>query len=343
MVKVAQDSDNFWGKAVQALHKFNSTFATVEKKPNDPVVLRKAVTAIRKLVDINIWVDKCLTKERYADFLESARTIYRLSQDKNAEPAALLAGIEGYKAAVQRALNSSASESFTYQGFKVVNEQRFSEELCRKVLQGLDYLKALFKKRGVVNLIEDGISRVVLVNDANATAYFHNGTREMVISVEEITKGSARILDDFINETILHEFGHYVHRNYIRGEAEEAWNEPWGDLPSLADPRTPRGPNNKRKEQLDPLEIVTEYGKVDKYEDFAETFVVFMSAPEKLTPTANFRMQRALSLSGLYGKPVMRLSSDSILRVASRFARSLVPPPMADTMTLSQKRKYTSP
>jgi hypothetical protein len=50
---------------------------------------------------------------------------------------------------------------------------------------------------------------------------------------------------------------------------------------------------------LDPLEIVTDYGKQDKFEDFAETFMLFMVAPEKLTPTTKFRMQRALSLSGL--------------------------------------------
>jgi hypothetical protein len=317
MVMSAQGSDDFWEKAVQELHKFNSVYAAVEKKPNDPVVLRKSVTAISKLVNFQVWVKKCLTKESYADFLEAAKDIFRLTKDKSAAPSALLAGIEAYKMASQRALDSAAPESFTYQGFKVINKQHFADELCRKALQGLDYLKALFKKRGVINMIESGVARVVLVNDANATAYFHSGTREMVISVEEITKGSARILDDFANETILHEFGHYVHRNYITGEAEEAWNSPWGDLPSLADPRTPKRPDNKRQEQLDPLEIVTEYGKVDKYEDFAETFVVFMAAPEKLTPTAKFRMQRALSLSGLYGKPVLRLST-SILRVASR-------------------------
>ena len=118
----------------------------------------------------------------------------------------------------------------------------------------------------------------------------------------------------------LHEFGHYVHRNFITGEAREAWEAPWEGLPSLADPSNRHQQSDpKRKEQLDPLEIVTEYGKTDKYEDFAETFMVFMAAPEKLTPMAKFRMQRALSLSGLYGKPVMHLANDLTSRVVARF------------------------
>jgi hypothetical protein len=61
------------------------------------------------------------------------------------------------------------------------------------------------------------------------------------------------------------------------------------------------------EEALEKLQIVSDYGKTNEKEDFAETFVAFVGAPEKLTDTSKFRMQRALSLSGLYGKPVMRL------------------------------------
>ena len=104
---------------------------------------------------------------------------------------------------------------------------------------------------------------------------------------------------------VIHEIGHYIHRVYIKGEAEQAWNEPWKDLKTLARPGETPEPN--RDQILDPLGIPTEYGKVDRYEDFAETFMLFMIQPERLSPTATYRMQRALSLSGLYGKPVMRL------------------------------------
>jgi hypothetical protein len=61
-------------------------------------------------------------------------------------------------------------------------------------------------------------------------------------------------------------------------------------------------------EAKESLGIVSEYGKTDKYEDFAETFRAWMIKPSALTDQAKYRMQRTLSLSGLYGKPIMRLS-----------------------------------
>jgi hypothetical protein len=69
------------------------------------------------------------------------------------------------------------------------------------------------------------------------------------------------------------------------------------------------------------LEAVSDYGGINKDEDFAETFVAFLAAPEKLTPTAKFRMQQTLSISGLYGKAVVRLAqeADIIKAVVQRY------------------------
>lgn len=72
------------------------------------------------------------------------------------------------------------------------------------------------------------------------------------------------------------------------------------------------GTNDKELAALiDALEIPTEYGKTDREEDFAETFVVFMQNPGDLSPTATLRMQQALALSGLYNKQVLRLASEA--------------------------------
>jgi hypothetical protein len=65
---------------------------------------------------------------------------------------------------------------------------------------------------------------------------------------------------------------------------------------------------------LDALQAPTEYAKTNEREDFAESFVAFMAAPDKLSDVAKYRMQRALSLSGLYGKPIMRLSKNKDAR-----------------------------
>lgn len=63
-------------------------------------------------------------------------------------------------------------------------------------------------------------------------------------------------------------------------------------------------------EAKDKLGIVSDYGRTNEREDFAEAFVAFMIAPEKLTQEAKFRMQRALSLSGLYGKHVVHFARE---------------------------------
>jgi predicted SprT family Zn-dependent metalloprotease len=307
--KRAYQEQNHWEGAADDLAKFNGLYAQVRKKPKDEKVLRKAINTASKFMGLAIWRRKCLEDDpSYAPLFAAEKEVYTLAKNKGASAEALLAGLEHFEAAAQRAIDSTAPEKFNYQGFEVRNPQRFGDLACRRILGGVDYLVALFKKRGVEKLIGAGVARIILVYDAEVIAHFNSGTRELVLGVGQMLKGhAARILDDFTNETILHEFGHYVHRVYLTGEAREAWNEPWGDLPSLANPRAiqPRD----RQQRIDPLEIVTDYGQVDQFEDFAETFVVFMDAPEMLTPTAKFRMQRALSLSGLYGKPVMRLAT----------------------------------
>jgi 2'-5' RNA ligase len=80
---------------------------------------------------------------------------------------------------------------------------------------------------------------------------------------------------------------------------------------------------------LEALQVPTEYAKTNEREDFAESFVAFMAAPGRLSEMGKFRMQRALSLSGLYGKPLMRLSRDekvAAARVAKSFTLNLGDP-----------------
>jgi hypothetical protein len=78
---------------------------------------------------------------------------------------------------------------------------------------------------------------------------------------------------------------------------------------------------------INALEVPTDYARSDADEDFAESFVAFLANPERLSDKARFRMQRTLSLSGFYGRPIMRvaqrwLSANSI--GAQRFKSRLV-------------------
>lgn len=312
-----------WEEAVADLRQFNSLHQQAEKKPNDVATLQKVCKGINNLLKVYVWAKKCLDAPTFDNFQAASRVMSKAVRDKVSDVEQLRGAIETYKAAVQRAVDATAPERFTYHGFPVLNEERFSDELCRKTLAGVDFLKAMFKRRGVVNLLEHGCKRINLVLDAEGSAYFHAGTRELTLSVTDLAKERpGRFVDTFVGETVLHEFGHFIHRNFITGEAAAAWDDPWEGLGSMADPANRYNKDPKRDERLAPLEIPTDYGKVDKYEDFAETFMLFIAAPERLSRTATFRMQRALALSGLYGKPVMRLSSDDRIgmRVAARYA-----------------------
>ncbi len=305
----------YWPAAEAALAKLQDLVAKATKKPTEPNI-RKALNFAYKNYDISIWVGKCLTEDEDEKFLVQRRALSQVMKNKSAPLETLQEMLERYVASVRIALQSAAPANFVYSGFQISNPERFGDRLARQVLDGLDYLRALFKKRGVVKFIDQDIARVVLTSDTRSgEAYFHAGTRELMISVPRLLKEqSARVLEGVgrVGETLLHEFGHYIHRVYIKGEAEAAWNAPWKGVPSLANPHEIQLPEPKRRERLDPLEIPTDYGKTDMYEDFAETFMLFMAEPQKLSTTARFRMQQALSLSGLYGKSVMRLAQQVV-------------------------------
>jgi hypothetical protein len=60
---------------------------------------------------------------------------------------------------------------------------------------------------------------------------------------------------------------------------------------------------------LDALGIPSTYGKTNLREDFAETFVLFIVSPDRLSETARWRMGRTLGMSASLGTPVVRVSS----------------------------------
>jgi hypothetical protein len=347
--------------------------------------------------------------------------------------------LDAYRDALQGVVNATAPAMFTYQGFKVENKQHMGDAFCRRMLEGVDYVVALFKRRGLTTLLNEGLSKVELVPEisdgSNTLGLYWNQSKTITLSGRFVGMGTGRFMK-WANEVFLHEFGHHVHLSFLATEAKKAWDSGWAEVqekkevielafkkitreervvfyntlkatnwdvgraakkldpvqrvkfgvwlrtpmtgsPLITDKQfrltkdgqyiagymqnpegfmkknydlTPGEPDYDTKNQqvakrvadklgllyagaypipaatveelakADPamqktvdealakLEIVSPYGKTNEKEDFAETFVAFVGAPEKLTPTAKFRMQQALSLSGLYGKQVMKLA-----------------------------------
>jgi hypothetical protein len=346
--------------------------------------------------------------------------------------------LDRYKDALQAVLHATAPTNFEYQGFKITNPEHIGDTQARRMLEGVDYVAALFKTRGLDHLLRQGLTSIDLALDlgGNTHGLYHSNTRHISLSAKAIA-GSGRTSLKWINEVFLHEFGHFVHLHYLSKDAKEVWDHGWAEVhqkrqevdtlfknisqgerqrffdlvkasnwdvgsaskklkgvdkvkfgvwlrtPMVGDPlitdkqfrltmqgkitftflkdpdkfiadnyqMEPGTEKHKRQAQLlqkraldklgllwggnyhvptavvdemakaDPemnkaveeamakLEIVTDYGKTNEKEDFAESFVAFVGAPSQLTPTAKFRMQQALALSGLYGKHVMHLAS----------------------------------
>ena len=67
------------------------------------------------------------------------------------------------------------------------------------------------------------------------------------------------------------------------------------------------------QDAIEALGIPSDYGKENFLEDFAETFVLFVAAPDRLSSVARWRMGRTLGISEAGGKKVLRLSKKAAM------------------------------
>ena len=462
------DSDSLWPNAKKALEEFNARYLEAQKLfrgsgPEDIDASDKLLTQFAfRLVGsaptfdgpFMAWMNYAFTtEEKFAADKSRPRgdTILAVVDGKR-DVEEFLRDLDAYRDAIEKVIQSIAPERFTYQGFKILNPERLGDTVCRQMLEGADYVTALFKKRGVGPLLHTGVAEVGLVTanrmlqleGKNTLGLYFQASRRIALSTA-IVAGKGRFID-WVNEVFLHEFGHFVHLNYLPPAARAAWDEGWQEVkdhqtaftsafktissadrakyfdaltftgfdagqaarrlsavdkvkfgvwlrsPMIGDPLitakqlrwTRAGGNmasffvdrlgymkkhydwvadgtpeyakqvdmvtrryhdklgllwggnftipettvaelsksdptiNKAvKDALAKLEIVSDYGQTNEKEDFAETFVAFLGAPEKLTPTSKFRMQRTLSLANFYNKPVMRLAAKPHSKVAA--------------------------
>jgi len=340
-------------------------------------------------------------------------------------------------------------KNFTYKGFNIRNTDRLSRYVVNNMLEGIEVLVEIFKKRAMTHALQDGLRFVVLrfarKFDGNAAATYSHDFRNITMLQWTLNPREDGHYENWIVETFIHEFGHYIHQAYLSKDAKQVWDEGWtgvekakyqdmvenrpvvinkedrdnyydwwkakrydfkavafdmeegspdqikymgwlalDDIGLSYDPnavvltpfakqmskffRTPKaewleefknskkddplygedflvdfaeqeytkkrnsyfdalrfgGPKsystqylpkepsanrtNRADEALAELGLPTPYAGTNLKEDFAETFVMFLLKPERLSKIARYRMERALSLSGLYGKPVMQLA-----------------------------------
>lgn len=447
-------SENYWEKSVPELRQFQKKYdeaqrishldlqgEEAQKILNDFAFRKDGTAPTFGDTSFRFWMRDAFVGIGYLEELKFNGAVAVDVADGRLPVSKFLTELDRYSNAIQNLLDQASPKSFRYGNFEVANEYRMSEEKCRKMLEGVDYLVALFKKRGLTDVFKENIKSIRLIpNIQGAAGLYLTNSKDIVLSGSTLDQDTGRFMT-WVNEVFLHEFGHHVHLAILPKDAKRAWDEGWDEVkekgealslafknisrqeretffslmersgwdpvkvakkldavrrvkfgvwlrsPMVGDPlitdkqfrltatgkylfsffedpekfmkdnrgsspeddsytreitRTERmmkdklgllyagnfsipievveelmeSDNQMQKsvnEALDRLDIVSPYGKVNEKEDFAESFVAFVGAPEKLTPTAKFRMQRTLSLAGLYGKEIMKLARQGLL------------------------------
>lgn len=141
------------------------------------------------------------------------------------------------------------------------------------------------------------------LSDPEGYMAFESGDGRETEYVQEAVRRLWKVLNDKL--AIGSEYSGYTHPFLTEQDVEKYRKE---------DPSVDKA--------LAALAIPTDYGQTNFKEDFAETFVAFMDAPGKLSDTAKYRMQRTLSLASFYGKPLVRVGSQRIRKLAIRYLLS---------------------
>ena len=209
-------------------------------------------------------------------------------------------------------------KTFTHRGFKV-EAKDLSEVVIEAMLEPLDVLDHLFKKRKVTVLLHESLSKVVLRSNPEdeieggwgiSDAVYVQG-KKIICLYDTLLDRTCHISGlKRIVFTFVHEIGHWLHLDFLSEDARDYWNKSWeGVIPKGMDYLTYE--QASKNETLKSLGIPTPYGHRDPYEDFAETFAHFILKPEMLSERALERMKETLRMSYRAGRSFMRLAHHS--------------------------------
>jgi hypothetical protein len=115
-------------------------------------------------------------------------------------------------------------EKFTYRGINILNPQRMGEPLGFRMLKGIDYLVEVLKKAGVEKVLTETLRSVALRLKYGPSGTYFRGRIDLYLGAAESATG--KLLKVWIDEVVLHEMAHHIHRN-LSPEAEEFWQSAW--------------------------------------------------------------------------------------------------------------------
>lgn len=213
---------------------------------------------------------------------------------------------------------------FTYKGFRV-EALNLSKETTSAMLQAIDCLEEIFEKRGVEPLVYKAIDKVYLQHNPSnqvgqgwgkSHASYEKKKVYLYDTILDLDKEMPEI--ETICYVLIHEIGHWVHHEYLPREAHVLWNSSWDGVMRGRKEIPPE--EAQISKTLQGLEIPTQYGHKNPFEDFAETFTRFMVDPNSISEVAKNRLKATLSLSAGFGRRFMKIGS-RIERLMERVAK----------------------
>ena len=95
----------------------------------------------------------------------------------------------------------------------------------------MDYLVALFKQRGVEDVLRTGLNEIVLYRKdpggERASGRYYAQDKRITMHT---APGKGRFIENWIHEILIHEMGHHVHMTYLSPEAKKEWDSGWENV-----------------------------------------------------------------------------------------------------------------
>jgi hypothetical protein len=181
---------------------------------------------------------------------------------------------------------------------KLIQEADYDFQAVGRTLTGLDRMKyvAYLNLRGIIN----GTKNVRLNDEGRRLQSIGRDPESYVIDRGGMGLFTEEELAEVVPKEVARIMRHLEGRLGLRKSSFEYIPQKIVDQIAFDDKDVERA--------LKSLGIPTEYGTTNVMEDFAETFVQFMVAPEKLDPVARWRMGRTLGMSRSLGTPVIKLT-----------------------------------
>ena len=138
---------------------------------------------------------------------------------------ALQTALNALRVDAQKYLNTISPVRIKWGSIPVIVQDRMPTAIVKEMLAGIDYVVALFKRRGVEPLLQEALKKVHVRwfdKGEGGIAYYRKRHRLIIL-----TDGVRNVRPDFIEKVALHEVGHLVHLDLMHPTAREAWNNGW--------------------------------------------------------------------------------------------------------------------